>query len=642
MRKILFLSGLCLFGGCDPITAPPDSKRVPEITVLIDRFSNPMDISIINKDENGYVNLSNEIVFQGFAETGQFVNVPLRLKKFTVSEIETSDDTLAKMKISSICATERDGRFIRDIYLKRYNFRFAVMDLIPPALFFQGSALSSSCSFFFEVKDKAGGLHRFSLKQLPLASIPESKNLRILDSDGGDLSFSENKIITAEDMNDFFLVSEDPRPRQTLAVFCGNSHKVMEFQDIPAVPFFRLLYSSKKSLPDGIQSCRVLSRKGHRSTGITKVFQIDFSTFARQAPFLKLSELSLRFTSAPFEQLFQPGKWRYYSNADYKDRFLGPAGEVNLKPDDTLPHLVSVFEPEGLPEDFLSVKYSPVKIPVETQCVSEAFPEKPAEGRFYLDLISPVPLMSVTPLEAFQMSYPENTYLPKRAEDEEPKKVWAVLHGNYKETQKQTNKKPVVKCSYKFHFQSVATGAKLAYQPLVYSIRWRAGGMGVGYDHRELGVGIPSFYEDLVSEGAGNILFPFQSYVMSHPSHIQSSLKPDSIVFRCGEGLKRNQKKNPVSFQTKLSGEDMGFSLPLSVFLSDPDFKEYTSKQKAVKCRTLLYKGEALLYFSPEIQILRKTKAFRRAIRMRGIKYNMDIVDEDFVWDDLKKFFFTL
>ena len=638
MKKILFLSGLVLFAGCDLNIAPGASKRAPEVTVLIDRYSDPMDISVINKDENGYINLSNEIALKGFAESGQFINT---FKTSVVGKMETSDETLAKMKISSVCATERDGRFVRDIYLKQYHFQFAVMDLIPPALFFQGPALSTSCSFFFEIKDRAGGVHRFSLKQLPLASIPERKNLRILDSSGGDLSFSENKIITAEDTDEFFLMSEEPSSRRFLSVFCEGSQKVMEFQDIPAVPLFRLLYSSEKSFPDGIRNCRVLSRKGHRSTGITKVFQIDFSTFARPPAFLKLSELSLRFTPAPFKKLFQPGKWLHYLNADYKDRFLAPA-DVELKPDDTLPHSAGVFEVEGLPEDFLSVRYSPVKIHVDTQCVSEAFPEKPAEGRFNLDLISPIPLMSVTPLEAFHLRYPENKYLPKRTEREEPKKAWALLHKNYKRTEKQTNKKPVIKCSYKFHFQDLETGAKLSYEPLVYNIRWRAGGMGVGYDHRELGAGVPSYYEDLVSEGAGNILFPFKAYIMSRPSHIQSSLKPDFTVFRCGEGLKRNKKKTPVFFQTELPRGSAGFSLPLSVFLSDPDFKEYMDAQSAVKCRTLLYRGETLLYFSPEIQILRKTKTFRRAIRMRGIKYNKDVVDEDFIWSDLKKFFFTL
>ena len=641
MKKIFFLFGLCLSGGCDPNTVPHNSTRVPEVTILIDN-SSPMEISVINKDEKGYINLSNEIVLQGFAESGQFVNDPRHLKKSIVSEIETSDEALSKMKISSICATEEDGRLIRNIYLKRYRFQFAVMDLIPPALFFQGPTLSSSCSFFFEVKDMAGGLHRFSLKQLPLASIPERKNLKILDSVGGDISFSENKTITAENMNDFFLISEDPQPRRTVAVFCEDSPKVMEFYDIPAVPFFRLLYSSKKPLPEGTQNCRALSRRGHKSTGITKVFRIDFSTFTRQAPFLKLSELSLRFNPVPFKRLFQPGKWRHYSNADYKDQFLAPAGKGSLNPDDTFPHLLGVFEFAGLPEDFLSVRYSPVKIPVETQCVSEAFPENPAEGRFYLDLISPIPLMSVTPPEVFQMSYPEDKPLPQQVSGEKPKEVWEVLHENYRKTERQTNEKPTVKCSYKFHFQDLVTGARLTSQPLVYNIRWRAGGMGVEYDHRELGVGIPSYYEDLVFEGAGNILFPFQSYIMSHPSHIQPSLKPDSIVFRCGEGLKRNKKKKTIFFQTKLSMGDVGLFLPLSVFLFDSDFKEYTNKQLAVKCRTLLYKGETLLYFSPEIQILRKTRNFRRSIRRREIKYNTNIVDEDFIWKDLKEFFFTL
>ena len=630
MKKIICLYGLWVFTACG---LNPPSSRIPHVTVHTDNQPEPLNISFLNEDEKGYLNLSNELTFYGFSESGLFENsTPSNATESSLT------NALIRMKISSICTTINKRKFTKDIFLTRYNFNFAVMDLIPHALFFQEENLFPSCSFFFAVTDTQGGTHHFAIKQTPMASIPKNKNLTLIDTAGEDLSFSENKIITWEDLDNFFLINQDPQPQQTLAFFCDQLNEVVELQDNPATPIFRLLYTSQNPLPSGIQTCRILSRINNKSTGITKAFKIDFSSFTHETPHIKLSELSLRLNLLPPEPLFQPGKWHHHVNTERKYKLIRSPKE-DVSPDYNSPHINAVFELTGLPENFRSVKYSPVKIQVETKCIDEIFSEKSVVQYSYLNLIPYIPLMSITPAEVFQMSYPKNDTLPKARESDPTIKIWAVAYEKYKDYPKQTNRKLPVKCSYTFYFQDLETGAKLAYPPLTYSIHWNSGGIGIAYDHTDLKRGIPVFYEDILYEGAGNILFPFKTQIQTYSSHIQIYFEPNSIILKCGYGLKKHPKVPP--YQSELPLEYMPFSIPLSEFLLNPEFKKYVKRQKTIKCRALLYKKNRLLYFSPEIQILSKTNDLIRTLRLRRIMYERSL-SKDFIWKDIKRFFFTL
>ena len=473
------------------------------MTVHTDSRPEPLNISVLNNDAKGYLNLSNEIVFQGFSESGQFENTS------SPAENVPSVNAPVKMKISSICTTTNKKRFTKDIHLTRYNFDFAVMDLIPHALFFQEPRLSSSCSFFFVVTDTKGGEHRFALKQQPLASIPENKNLTLVDANGEDLSLFEDKIIQWEDMDDFFLISRQPHPQQILSFFCDQLNEVMELRDHPATPVFRLLYSIQNPLPSGIQSCRILSRTNDKSKGITKVFKIAFSSFNHDLPLLKLSNLSLHLNLLPPEPLFQPGKWHRLMNTEYNKRLIAFRTR-DLRPNYNRPHLNALLELDGLPEDFHSIKYSPVKIQVETKCSNEIFSEESADQTFHFNLTPYIPLMSVTPLKAFQMSYPKNIHLPTAKKSDPPLTNWSVAYEKYSDLPKKSNERPVIKCTYTFYFHDLETEAKLSYPPFTYHIHWNSGGIGIAYDHRDLRKGIPIFYEDILSNGAGNIFFPLK------------------------------------------------------------------------------------------------------------------------------------
>ena len=630
MRKLSYLFGLWLLAACNE--GPSSSPSVPDINVHIDRLSKPLSISAINKDQKGYLSLTNEIAFHGFSESGLFENKPLDDEK------EPLADAPIRMTISSICSTENAGKFTKDIHLTRYNFDFAVIDLVPHALFFQGKTLSSSCSFFFIVTDTKGQDRRFSLKQFPLASIPENKALMIMDSIGQDLSFFKDKIIKREDMDDFFLISRDPSPQQTLTLLCDRSNNIIELADNPAAPIFRLLYTTQSFLPMGTQNCRILSQKNNKSTGITRVFKIDFSTFINEIPLIQLSTLSVRLNFLPLEPLLQPGKWHRYMNAEFDDKFFGFLDE-NPKPDYTSPHLTGVFELAGLPEDFLSVQYSPVKIQVDTECVGDALPEQSIKRQFNLSLVPSIPLMRVTPEEVFQMHYPASYKLPKTDEEDPDVESWAVAYKTHVNFPQQTNKRPAIGCSYTFHFQNLKTEAKVPYSPLTYPIQWNSGGIGVAYDHKDLRRGMPVFYENILSEGTGNILFPLKTQLASYPSHIRVHFEPDSIMFKCGYGLKKHPET--PSFQSELSLQYTPLSLPLSEFLLHPAFKEYIKVQKAVKCRVLLYQKNQLLYFSPEIQILSQTDGLIRTLRLRGIIYD-DSLSRYHIWNSIQRFFFTL
>ena len=629
MKKIALLYGLWFFNACN---LPSSSSKIPNVTVHTDNRPEPLNISILNSDEKGYLNLSNKIVFHGFFESGRFKNTSFS------TEDALSVNTPVKMNISSICTTANKKRFTKDIHLTRYNFDFAVMDLIPQALFFQEHKSLSSCSFFFIVTDTQGEEHRFSLKQQPLTSIPENKNLTLADVSGKDLSLFEDKIIQWEDKDDFFLISRHFHPQQILAVVCDQLNEVIELKDYPATPVFRLLYSTQNPLPSGVQNCRILSRTENMSTGITKIFKIDFSSFNHDLPQLKLSNLSLFLNSLPPEPLFQIGKWHRLMNIKYTIRIVGFRNR-DLQPNYNRPHLNSLLELEGLPEDFYSTKYSPIKIQAETKCANEIFPEKAVEQIFHFNLIPFIPLMSVTPLETFQMNHLKKIHLPKTKESDPSITNWSVAYQKYKRAQMQQNKKSVIKCTYIFNLYDLETNGKLSYPPFTYHIHWNSGGIGIAYDHEDLIMGIPIFYEDTLSEGAGNILFPFKTHIHSYPPHIQEHFEPDSIVLKCGSGLRHNPK--PLAYHAELPLEYTPFSLPLSKLFLTSSFREYMTEHIAVKCRTLLYQKDRLLYFSPEIQVLTKISAFRRELRSRKIKYDK-VLSEQFIWHDIRRFFFTL
>lgn len=627
MKKFIYLYSLWILAACG---LNPPSSRIPHVRVHTNNQLEPLSISFLNEDEKGYLNLSNELTFYGFSESGLFEN------NATDSSLT---NTPIRMKISTICTTLNKRKFTKDIQLTKYNFSFSVMDLIPHALFFQEENFFPSCSFFFIVTDTQGGMHHFAIKQTPMASIPKSKNLTLIDAAGEDLNFSENKVITWEDMDDFFLISQDPQPEQTLAFFCDQLNEVIELQDNPATPIFRLLYASQNPLPSGIQTCRILSRINNKSTGITKTFKIDFSSFTHETPHIKLSNISLQLNLLPSEPLFQPGKWHHNVNTERKYKIIKYPKE-DVSPDYSSPHLNAVFELTGLPENFHLIKYSPIEIQVKTKCINKIFSEQSIVQHFYFNLTPYIPLMSITPLEVFQMSYPKKHMFLKVSDS--TVKVWAIAYEKYEDYPKKINRKLPVKCSYIFYFQNLETGAKLAYPPFTYSIHWNSGGIGISYDHIDLSKGIPVFYEDILHEGAGNILFPFKTQTQVYSSHIQSYFKPSSMILKCGYGLKKLKKHSPAPpYQSELPLEYMPFSIPLSEFLLNPEFKEYIRIQKAIKCRTLLYKKNRLLYFSPEIQILSKTDDLIRVLRSRGIMYKRS-PDKDFIWRDLKRFFFTL
>lgn len=630
MKKILYLYGLWFLTACNPNSLAPEP---PTVKAHINRLPKPLDISFLNKDKKGFLNLSNEILFHGFSESGLFKN------DTSSKDTKTpSDNSPPKMKISSICTVANKGKFTKEILLTRYHFDFSVMDLIPHALFFQKQSLSSSCSFFFMVIDTQGTEYHFALTQFPMESIPENKNLFIINSTGEALDLLRDKTVTWEDLDEFFLISEKPQTQQTLAFFCNQLSEVIEIKDHPATPVFRLLYTTQNPLPDGIQNCRILARRDNKSIGITKVFKIDFSSFTHQTPRIKLKELNLYLNLLPPEPLFQPGKWHHLINTDRKKKIIKHTKE-DIKPDYETPHINAILEVEGLPENFHLIKYSPVKIKVETKCIGEIFPDKSITQTFDFNLTPYIPLMSITPLEVFQMSYPKNDRLPKATSNSPTVKIWAAGYEKHQDYPTKVNIKPPVKCSYTFHLQELKTEAKLSFPLLTYSIQWNSGGIGVIYDHRDLRRGIPVFYEDLLYEGAGHILFPFKTQNKLYSPYIQSHLKPTAMILKCGYGLKKNQKAPAYSHE--LSLEYAPISIPLSEFISNSIFKEYVENQKTIKCRALLYQKDRLLYFSPEIQILSKTDRLIRTLRLRGIMYERSL-DKSFIWNDIKTFFFTL
>ena len=391
-------------------------------------------------------------------------------------------------------------------------------------------------------------------------------------------------------------------------------------------------------MPDGIQNCRILSRRDNKSIGITKIFKINFSSFTHKIPHIKLNEIDLHLNLLPPEPLFQPGKWHQLINTETEKKLIKYPRE-NIHPNYEVPHINAVFELEGLPEDFHLTKYSPVKVKVETECIDKIFPDNSTVQTFNLNLTPYIPLMRVTPEEVFQMSYPKNDRLPKTTPNSPTTKIWFINYKKHQDYPKQVNIRSPIKCSYTFHLQELKTEASLSLPVLTYSVHWNSGGIGIAYDHGDLRRGVPVFYEDLLYEGAGYILFPFKTQNKSYSPYMQSLLKPTSMMLKCGYGLKKHPKTSPYSYELPL--EYIPVSIPLSEFISNSIFKEYIGKQKTIKCRTFLYQKNRLLYFSPEIQVLSKTDKLIRTLRLRGIMYERSL-SKSFIWNDIKRFFFTL
>ena len=606
MKLFIVLFSLWLLSACEniPVLSPSSSDTdEPKADIQVQIDERTLDISFLNKNSQEPLSLSSEILFSGFSESGLFDNDKEEEKRPGTPE---SSPTEPKMKISGICVSKEGGKFVKDISLNRYKFQFTVMDLIPYPIFFQEEGVS--CSFVFVVTDETGREHHFSLRQQALTSLGENKSLTLSDSSGKELSVLENKVIGPEDIDNFFLTNANLQPKQTIFLLCSPSHKMTPLQsDNLAVPAFRLVQAAQNSSLQGVQACRFLSQKNKKLIGVTKVFQVDLSAIDSKTPSLKLEDLKLTLHHGP-HPLFQPGKWRQSHGNQFVETEEFKSIKNSLVPKDDQPHINSVFKVSGLPEDFLQLQYAPVKIRVETQCIGDFFPNQVIDRTFHLNLTPDIPLMRVTPEEVFQMKYLKNRKM------EGTGKVWPTLYSDALDYLKSAALKPSMDCSYLFHFQDLKTKEEWSHPSLSYDIQWDGGGMGIAYDHPDLSKGAAVFYEELLSEGAGAVLFAFKKELPSQPPHLQNYLLPDSAQFKCGDGLSNFHRERKAPHPSLPLEGEIPFSLPVSVFLNMDGVRKHI-RYRALKCRLLLYRGNVLLYFSPEVQLVSEAKT-RSSVRI--------------------------
>ena len=547
----------------------------PEPKVSLDQLKPPLKISVVNKSNEGYLELSDKLSFHGFE--GLNLN----------NSSSSSEKDIQKMKISSHCSVN-DKKTFKEIQIDRYQFEFSVIDLLPDELLFKNTKDFMACSFFFQLTDTNKNKYHFALTQHPLHSIESASLLALKNADNETLSFLPNSTIQLQNIDDFFLISESPKNIDKISLTCNNNFQALLSNDKSQLsfPIFRRFYSEQDTFPDDLQECRIITQKNNISNGITKTFKIDFSTFKNQNTISPdIDALTLKLDYTPSQEFFQPDKlfWHVQSERlDSKQQKRLP--DIDLPYKYTQPNISSVFKFGKIPKDFLNEKYDPINVKVQTKCINDSFENKLVEKTYTFPFTHQFPLMKVTPENVFQMNYPEFLRDPNHKKTK--KNFLSEVH---------IHKRSPIQCSYKFQLHNIKTNEIKNFKELLMNVEWNSGGFGVTFDNQTLKEGYPVFLDEIITKGS-NIHFTYQNL----NKHLKAS-PPDVLRLKCSPGF--GEKKD---FEMQVSLTKDTYFFPFSALLEGTDFKLYLKSQYLTKCRLLLYKNNKLDYFSHEIHILDK------------------------------------
>lgn len=557
----------------------------------------PLRIGVMNKQNKDPLTISDEIIFSGFVQSGLFNHNQVETDKDKVVLISASEDSKSLMNVSTRC-TSNGKNFIFDQEFSKYRFNFSVIELLPDSLLLEDQNSKISCSFFFSIQDKNLLTHYFSLTQVPMKDLHKQRHLFIKGKHNENLGLSLNKTIGRRDINNFFLIHKDSKDLTEVRFICAEWIQETSFNSVPSVtPIFRLL-QSRNDLPAEEQECRIVTSAQNRRLGVTTSFRVDFSQFKNEVAPFDLTDIQLQIVSKT--DFYSKGKWDFWiseiqrklSHQDDQRVLERIKNRKYFSLSDSL-----VFE--NLPKDFKEKQYELVSVYVQTECKGELFKNRVYEKGYEFPLTSEISLMSVLPLDMLQIYYnpqlkKKDRYTLKSATIGKMLKEWVDKKDEQESPDLGLHSRFVSSCSHKVSLKN-DRNQELHFHPIYQETTWSPSGFGISFDSSSLRKGYPTFLDEV----EGQLSFDFMRQVATHENSLKSFQLPDKLTLMCGRDFEEVTEVLSVPIEASV------FSISTSIlFHNNSVFVKLLNEKLALKCRTLLYKGKNLKYFSPEIQIL--------------------------------------
>ena len=499
-----------------------------------------------------------------------------------------------------------------------YQSRFSILNLLPEELFLSYKKGSlASCSLSFVLRDKEGKSYTHTIPSLPVFSVEKNVFLKLLNIHNKEIGIGER--VNAENMNHFSIVLQKERKAEQIKFLCEGLEEQMSFNlDSGAslfTPFPLLRSLQKKEIPSGKRRCRILtygkvkmgaktdhSSQVYMANGISSSFSIDFETLKNQESLWmpKENTLQIRIRSFSFKEISQLNK-----------RQRGARGR-----EDPI-YITSVFEIpelfEVLPKNFSQQDYRSYKIKVDTECFSsilhkyKGFQEESLAAKtYYLPLLDSFSVMSVTPIEALQVYFPDDLLelLTEIHSDELRPNSKSNLSKKERDKIQLMDYRQWFTCSYHFQIQNwegeVFSIDRMSNRP----IHWAQGSYGLGFRTEQARKSFPLTFEEAKSMEM-DLLF-LQSFLKPGDFFPEDVLWPDEVTFLCG-GRHPSEDYRPnfqTTYEKRILIQESSLQIPLAFFIDTDDFYKYLKENRFVKCRMILKKQDILRYFSQDLKLI--------------------------------------
>lgn len=484
-----------------------------------------------------------------------------------------------KNLISKAVNKDLEEIYSYEIASKDLRFEFNLLELFSESFLSQKDNSQFVCSFFFEFHNE-GEITNYIISLKQVEPIYNEINLdRVkLKTSNGQVRIDRYTEINRHNIDQVFLPIKS-NFSDDLFLSCSNMKKSILLEQYLMEGIVYSLHSYKDLANiNGVQSCRIVSKKLGLVKGMTQLFQVDFDSIKDLDKQLDVDISKLAYSIKEIE----------YSDSR-REKYPGLAR--NYQPFSINDHFSQyVFQITGLPSDFRSKNYKDAYMEVKTSCqYNEILDAALIESSYVLPLMDEFSVMSVTPEMFFQKHYGYKKLGHKNIYSKSFECAYEVKFkdssGKSNENKKESNNE-ITKNSY-----STEIGRNNSY------------GVSIEVSNSKKNSGYVSLL-DLFGEGAKDSEDRFTSFNLlflsqSNDVGFQDKLYPDTMALSCAE----TRKDSTNEFFMKKPIKNLSPSLPFSTVFTHPKFRSYVEKHRSAACRLLFYKNNILMYFSSALQM---------------------------------------
>lgn len=283
--KIVLYSLLAnVLGGCSDLPSISDDQEgiVSQPNIL--RNFDPRLISTLKNEQKRSVKLNDLI--KNMENSKFYINDHIVFSNKKESEKENENITL---HIQTQCIESETHKTFTKNTTMDYTNEIMLISLIPEQLFSYGNSWwlneknhHPTCSFHFEAKNEAGGIHYFELPHLPILSFENSLNLSLIEQHPHSREIervAHFPILKTGQIENYAVISGKNTKINKLQLICESFHLSFDVDDLRHYDLWKLQGWSFIKDEDKInQPCRFVSFNDDFIVGVSQLFPIVFPT----------------------------------------------------------------------------------------------------------------------------------------------------------------------------------------------------------------------------------------------------------------------------------------------------------------------------------------------------------------------------